>query len=91
MYMNENGVRFDEVEELDEWCKGDFNAVYADDEEQNIVLEQKKLDNLEEEMVNRSSHYNEDFDEDDEDDEDDSSDEDEKEDLEARFVTILLH
>ena len=55
-HIDENGVQLDEMNEFDEWCKGDYETKFADDEENNVDLEQATLNEIEDSEVTRLVH-----------------------------------
>lgn len=55
-HIDENGVQLDELNEYNEWCKGDYETKFADDEENNVELEQATLNEMEDLEVSRSLH-----------------------------------
>jgi hypothetical protein len=58
-HIDENGVQLDEMNESDEWCKGDYETKFADDEENNVDFEQATLNEREELEVTQSVHIDE--------------------------------
>lgn len=55
-HIDENGVQLDEINEFDDWCKGDYETKFADDEENNVDIEQAALNEKEDSEITRSVH-----------------------------------
>lgn len=77
-FIDENGVDHAAADEFD-WCKGDYSATYADDEEDNIGTEQVALNEMEDQEMAASLHYEDAASDDDENEEEDENDEKDQE------------
>lgn len=72
--IDENGIYNDEHKEF-EWCKGEYNVRYADDEEEHITVEQQQNQNREEQEISSSLRFDDKYDSDTDENEEDEDEE----------------